>query len=187
MKILKVLLIVMSFTLLVGCESKQEDIIFDSKDFEYIGVTDDDYLLFRNGDDELELIFQEHDVLRASYEKGIDIYLIIGTEDDFEIRKNGTLIQICTGEVLACTGFQPVDFSEDIPTLFEVFEEEGISVSMIILGVLVITAAVSLFFLPKRFFSKIKIKNNKIGQLVILRIVTILMIVIGVAIIIFSI
>lgn len=186
MKLLKVLLLALSFTFLIGCESTLEDIVFDSKDFRYIGVTEDDYLLFRSGNDNLELLLEEDGTLRASYEKYQDIYLIIGTKEDYQIRKNGILTQICTGEDVVCTGFLPEDFSDDVDVLFEVFDKEPVSITMIILGVLVVSAAISLFFVPKSFLEKLKIKNIKIGQLAILRLVTILMIIIGVTIIILS-
>ena len=77
MKILKILLLALSLTFLVGCESTPENITFDNKEFRYIGVTDDDYLLFRNNNRELELLLEEDGTLRASYEKYQDIYLII--------------------------------------------------------------------------------------------------------------
>ncbi len=186
MKILKVLLLVLSLTILVSCESDPEDIVFDSRVFEYIGVTDDDYLLFRSGNSNLELLLEEDGTLRASYEKYQDIYLIIGEKDNYQIRENGILISVCTGEEAVCSGFLPVDFSDEVDVLFEVFEDEPISIGLIITGVLVITAAVSLFFIPKRYFEKIKIKDIKFGKLLILRVVTILMIIIGVTIIILS-
>jgi len=186
MKILKVLLLVLSITILVGCSSEPTDIIFDDLEFEYIGVTDDDYLLFRSGSHNLELLLEEDGTLRASYEKYQDIYLIIGTKENYQIRKNGLLIHVCTGEEVVCTGFLPVNFRDDVDVLFEVFDEEQISIGTIILGVLMITGAISLFFIPKQFFQKIKIKNIKINQLLIIRLVTIVVIVLGILIIVSS-
>ena len=187
MRIIKVLLLVLSITLLVGCETTPDDIVFDRLDFSYVGVTSDDYLYFKSGNHKLELLLEEDGNLRASYEKYQDIYLIIGTKEDYQIRKNGSLIQICTGEDVVCSGFETAEFSKDVDVLFEVFEEKTVSISMIILGVLVVTAAVSLFFVPKQFLGKLKLKNIKIRQLLILRIITILMIGIGVMIIVLSI
>ena len=186
MKIIKVLLLLLSITILSGCKETAEDIVFDGRDFEYIGVTDDDYLLFRDGNNNLELLYEDDGTLRASYEKYQEIYLIIGTKEDYQIRENGILIQVCSGVDTICSGFLPVDFSDDVDVLFEVFEEEPISFTKIIVGVLVTTAAISLFFVPKRFLKEIKIKNIKIGQLFILRLVTIVVLAIGIFIIIFS-
>ena len=186
MKIFKVLLLVLSFTILTGCNSDQDDIIFDELEFEYIGVTDDDYQLFRSGNHNLELLLEDDGTLRSSYEKYQDIYLIIGTKEDYQIRKNGLLIQVCTGEDVVCSGFQPEDFSDDVDVLFEVFDEEPVSIGTIILGVLIITGSLSLFFIPKRFFQVIKFRNIKVNQLLIIRLVTILVVILGIFIIVLS-
>lgn len=187
MKIIKGLLLVISITFLFGCEeSEQGDIVFDDKDFEYIGVTDDDYLLFRNGTDDLEIKVDEEKSMIASYEKGHDIYLIIGEEDSYIIRENGALILACSGEEITCSGAVQVNFSDDAHLLFDVFEEEEMSVTLIIVGILVILAAISLFIVPKRFLNFIKIKNIKVGQLFILRLVTICVLIIGILIILLS-
>ena len=186
MKTLKVLLVVMSTFFLFGCSEKEKDIVFDNEDFRYIGITDDDFLLFRNDNDDLEIMIDEENKLTASYEKGEDIFLIIGEEDSYIIRKNGIIVVACSGDELTCSGVEDLGFSEEIDVLFDVFEEETISITMIVLGALIVTAAVSLFFVPKRFFEKIRIRNIKIGQLFILRLVTILVIAIGILIIILS-
>jgi len=188
MKTLKILLLALSITFLFGCETKQEDITFDNETFVYVGVTDDDYQLFRNGNDDLEVILNDDETITASYVKNQDIFLIMGTEEDYQIRKNGSLIQICsfTDDSLTCTGSEFVQFNHDVDILFGVFEEPGISITFIILGALVITAGISLFFVPKTFLDKLKIKNIKIGQLFILRLVTLLMLGIGITIIILS-
>ena len=71
MKIIKGLLLVISITFLFGCEeSEQGDIVFDDKDFEYIGVTDDDYLLFRNGTDDLEIKYGRKSLFKISNFRG---------------------------------------------------------------------------------------------------------------------
>lgn len=186
MKTLKVLLVVMSTFFLFGCSEKEKDIVFDNEDFRYIGITDDDFLLFRNDNDDLEIMIDEENKLTASYEKGEDIFLIIGEEDSYFIRKNGIIVVACSGDELICSGVEDLGFSEEIDVLFGVFEENTISITMIVLGALIVTAAVSLFFVPKRFFEKIRIRNIKIGQLFILRLVTILVIAIGILIIILS-
>ena len=187
MKLLKVLLLVATTFFLFGCSDKKEDIVFDNEDFRYIGITDDDYLLYRNDNDDLEIMIDEENKLTASYERGEDIFLIIGEKDSYIIRKNGTIVVACSGEELICSGVEDLGFNEEIDVLFGVFEEETVNINMIVLGALIVTAAVSLFFIPKRFLNKLKIRNIKIGQLFILRLITILVIAIGILIIILTI
>ena len=171
MKTLKLFLLVLSFVLLAGCSTEEpEDIYFDNADFEHVGITDDDYVLYRDGGNHLEIKIDDEGNIIASYERYQDIFLILGTEDNYIIRKNGTIILACSGEEIVCAGSEQVGFSDDIDVLYGVFEEEGVSITLIVLGVLIITAAISLFFVPKRFLDKIKIRNIKIGQLLILRI-----------------
>ena len=183
MKILKLLILTISTVFLFGCTEKEQDIVFDDADFRYIGITADDYLLFRNDNDELEIMIDEENKLTASYERGEDIFLIIGEKDSYIIRKNGTIVVACSGEELICSGVEDLGFNEEIDVLFGVFEEETVNINMIVLGALIVTAAVSLFFIPKRFLNKLKIRNIKIGQLFILRLVTICMLIIGIIII----
>ena len=151
MKIIKSLLIVLIIVILSGCSSDTPDKIeFDRKEFTYVGMTDDDYLLFKSGNFRLELKEEDDGSIIASYEKYQDIYLISGLKDDYKIRKNGILVQICSGEEIACTGFETVIFSKDATVLFDVFEDNSLSTTTIVVGVLIVTAIGSLFFIPKK-------------------------------------
>ena len=91
MKIIKVLLLLLSITILSGCKETAEDIVFDGRDFEYIGVTDDDYLLFRDGNNNLELLYEDDGTLRASYEKyqeEVRSYLLPHDQSDPVLRRH---------------------------------------------------------------------------------------------------
>ena len=186
MKTLKGLLLIISFMFLVGCEITDQDITFDNSEFRYIGVTTDDYYLYRDDDSELEIKLDEEDTLSASYEKDGDIFIISGKEDSYTIRKNGTIIIACSGEEPTCSGVEDVSFGDDIDLLFAVFEEEGISTTMIIIGILIVLASIALLFVPNRYLSKIKIRNIKLGKLFVSRLVIIIIIIFGITIILLS-
>ncbi len=189
MKTLKILLVLLVITVLTGCNKNSipETINFDRMEFSYVGLTDDDYLLYESGNFRLELHQKDDGTVTASYEKFQDIYLIEGTKSDYQIRKNGILVQICTKEeAVSCTGFEQVDFSKDAVNLFEVYTTDSVSTTIIILGVLVGTGIVSLFFIPKKYLEKVKIKNVHLSQTALIRTFIILLILIGSVIIILS-
>ncbi len=187
MKTIKVLFAVLIVALLAGCSSDiPESIDFDRMEFSYIGVTDDDYLFYQSGTFKLELKQNDDGSIFASYEKFQDIYLIEGTEEDYQIRKNGILVQICSGEEIVCTGFEEISFSEDVVFLFSVFDNNILSTTTIFLSGLIIIAIGSLFFIPKKHLKEIKLKSFKITQVLVIRTFTILLILIGVIIIILS-
>ncbi len=189
MKTLKIILFTISILFLIGCETREEegDIIFDNKDFTYIGITGDDYLLYRNGTDDLEVKVDEENYLIASYEKGEDIYLILGEEDSYLIRLNGSLVITCSGEPIVCSGQEQVDFREDIGILFAIYDEPEISITKIIIGALLAMLSISVFFIPRYILKLIKISNIKDIHLFMYRVLTILIFVIGITIIILSI
>lgn len=186
MKTIKVFLLIITILFLIGCEEKQQDIFFDNADFEYIGITNDDYLLYRDGNNDLEIMLDEEDTLTASYERSEDIFIIVGKQDSYIIRKNGVIVVACSGEELTCSGVENVSFSEDIDVLFAAFEDEEISIIKIVLGALIIIGAISLFFVPKYIFQLMRIRNIKIGQLFMLRLIILLVIAIGILIIVLS-
>ncbi len=190
MKTIKVLITVLIITLLASCSnssSTPQTINFDRMEFSYVGITDDDYLLFESGNFRLELIENDDETVTISYEKFQDIYIIEGTKEDYKIRKNGILVQICTGEEeISCTGFAQVDFSKDAANLFDIYPENTLSSSMIIIGVLILVGVVSLFFIPKKYFKIVKINNFKITQVLLIRTFIIMLILVGAVIIILS-
>lgn len=190
MKILKILLLALSITFLFGCEEADKGFEFDEETFEYIGVTDDEYLLFRNsGNDNLEVIIDNDGNLTASYEKNQDIYLIMGTKEDYQIRKNGSLIQICTvtdGDA-TCSGSEFVHFNHEVNVLFEVFEEAGSNTLAIVLGLVGASAIILVAVVPKGFYEKLGLKNFSLGQVFWTRVVIIILLILGITLVVLSI
>jgi len=172
MKKLKVLLVLSSLLLLIGCKAENQEVEevleFDNLEFSYIGDTEDDYRFYRTGAIELEVKMIDED-LTASYEKDLDIYIILGKEDSYIIRKNGDMILACSGEDIACSGIESPVFLDDIDNLFAIFEEENSINSVgLIIGLILANASFILFFLPNsiaKIFENTKLANIRLNYI----------------------
>ncbi len=169
MKKIQIIILLTSLLLLIGCKSTiQEDttLDFDGIEFSYIGDTDDDYRFYRTGTIELEVKMDENNDLIASYVKDLDIYIILGQEDNFRITKNGSLILACSGEDIVCSGIESPSFLNDIPNLFELFTpEDNSNTVMLVIGLILSNISVILFFIPDqtaRLLDNTKLASHKI-------------------------
>lgn len=113
--------------LLVGCGNEEEpyevtELTFNNQTYQYM-KTEDDYEIFVNNNGHtIEVKYGETTILTTEIDD--DIYIITGTKTEYEIQKNGTVILICTGEEINCTGFENVDFREDIISIINEYEKE---------------------------------------------------------------
>ena len=121
----KLLIFILLFTL-VGCQKEDKEpeqvqyIEFAGATYEFL-KEEAGYDQFTNGGHIVEVQYGTTTIVTTEIDG--DIYIITGSKLTYTISKNGTTILICEGAG-SCTGFESVDFQDDIIGIIEQYEEE---------------------------------------------------------------
>lgn len=113
---MKKLLLLISILTLTACGNTEENedvdsISFSGETYEYV-KTENDYDIFTNNGHIVEVQYGTVTIITTEIDD--DIYIIQGDAENYEISKNGNTILVCSGTPTSCTGYESVDFKDDI-------------------------------------------------------------------------
>ena len=114
MKKLLILLSILTLTACAKTEDKNDDvdfINFNGLTYEYV-KTENGYDVFTNNGHIVEVQYGENTIITTVIDE--DIFIIQGNQENYEISKNGDTILVCSGSPSTCTGYEVVDFKDDI-------------------------------------------------------------------------
>lgn len=125
---MKKLIVVLAFLLiLTGCKKETqvseqvEYVVFSGAKYHYV-ETESGYDLFEKDGHIIEINYGRVTTITTVIDG--DIFIIQGDKLDYSITKNGTIIIMCSGEELICSGFESVGFDRDFVDIIEEYEKK---------------------------------------------------------------
>jgi len=123
-KMIVIASLILSVLTLSACKPEAKEVkefTFNGETYEKIGVTDDDFDLFEFEEHRIEVFFDEDILMSTVIDE--DIYIILGNQESYQIKKNGETLLLCSGDPSVCSGFEDVSFKLDILDIIKAYEE----------------------------------------------------------------
>lgn len=177
-KKISLLFTVVLMIFITGCEEdSSKNIMFDNEELVYIDELANGYTLYRLGSTELEAKLIDNKIINASYIKDDDVYIITGELDSFVISKNGTTVLTCSGDELVCSGFENLEFKDDISNIYSALHIEDTYVFQIIGGIITLISII-LFVIPLKIVKVFK-KNIRNYNTLLIRFLAMFVFILG--------